>query len=110
MGLKISHFLFTANLLLGAEVAVGDSFDAANQAAFNPLSFSPCNTIDAIGTPANGVTVTCTQPVMGRYAAVWVPRGILTVCEFQVYGKFDEYKHGLMVPETHRHLPSIQLG
>ena len=68
-------------------ISVGNTFDASNQASFDPTTFTSCVTFSGSLPRGGNLDVICDPPVDGRYLTVHmhgVTAGQMQLCEVVV--------------------------
>ena len=75
-------------------IAVGNEFNPASGSGLNQSLFKTCGSYPGQVPSAATVTITCTERIAGRYAAVLLKDDTptnLAICEFEVYGRGRRY-------------------
>ena len=85
---------FQAQYLANVVIAVGNEFNRSSGSGLDESLFKTCGSYPGQVPSAATVTITCNERVTGRYVAVLLKDDtttILTLCEFEVYGRGKRY-------------------
>ncbi len=88
----------TEERLADFEIWVCGSFDPTDKENFQPRApnCARCGAVESHLDLGEVREIVCEQPVTGRYPVIWKAEGILTICEFQVYGECKNFQFGTL--------------